>query len=308
MSLKTVKTIGYDFFVDHLLWALDLYDSNNRNSRLKEKRSYSSKQTVYVDELHEDLILALCDQSRDVTVLVNGLLDFSEVAASFVLSKSVVTSLSKEQLYQRYAKHILCPLLIAYMEIFTEFHDNSPFMRHLDTLLLSTQEEGVAHAARKLLLSMLKAPECESYRDELTEFIRDIRSDRTQRRATIEQKIQLAMNTCSKIKSSEKKQQCLRPLAILQEAYTVCMAVIYFDIQTGLGRQLAMLYQRASLGRTRHSDIRINSLSSSIVKFIKVQQHAGNVLSKEAREYLDKLWGMATKNVPQINNLSINQE
>ncbi len=159
MSLKEVKTIGYDFFVDHLLWAFDLYGSN-RNARLKEKRSYSSKQDAYVDELHEKLMQALCTQHRDVTVLVNGLLDFSEVAASYVLSKSVVTPLSKEQLYQRYAKHILCPLLVAYMDIFSEFHDEAPIIRHLDALLSSTNEQGVAHAARKMLLSILAAPEC----------------------------------------------------------------------------------------------------------------------------------------------------
>ncbi|OCX98978.1 hypothetical protein [Aeromonas hydrophila] len=97
MSLKEVKTIGYDFFADHLLWAFDLYASN-RNSRLKEKRSYSSKQDVYVDELNEKLVQGLCDQTHDVNILVNGLLDFSEVATSYVLSKSIVTSLSKEQL------------------------------------------------------------------------------------------------------------------------------------------------------------------------------------------------------------------
>ncbi|UNP87529.1 hypothetical protein MNZ22_11855 [Aeromonas encheleia] len=301
MSLKKVKTIGYDFFVDHLLWAFDLYDSN-RNARLKGKRSYSSKQDVYVDELHEKLIQTLCDQSRDVSVLVNGLLDFSEVAASYVLSKSVVTSLSKEQIYQRYAKHILCPLLVAYMEIFSEFHDESPLMLQLDILLLSTNEQGVAHAARKILLSILAAPECAHYREELTEFIRDIRPDRTQRRATIEQKIRLAKTTCSDIEKQEEKQKSLLPLTHFQEAYAACMAAIYFDIKTGLGCHLARLYKIASTEKTDFSDIRVNSLSSSIVKFIATQQHIGNALPKDAKVHLDKLWEVAIKGVPLITS------
>ncbi|MGU5715701.1 hypothetical protein [Aeromonas taiwanensis] len=94
MSLKEVKTIGYDFIVDHLLWALDLYDGD-RNARLKEKRSYTSKQNIYVDELHEKLMQALCTQGEDTTILVNGLLDFSEVAASYIFSKPVIAPLSK---------------------------------------------------------------------------------------------------------------------------------------------------------------------------------------------------------------------
>lgn len=306
MSLKQVKTIGYDFFVDHLLWAFDLY-GNNRNARLKAKRSYSSKQDVYVDELHQKLIRALGDQSCDVTILINGLLDFSEVAASFVLSKSVVTSLSKEQLYQRYSKHILCPLLAAYIEIFTEFHAESPIMRHLDTLLLSTQEEGVAHASRKMLLSILAAPECNLYREELIEFIHDIRPDRTQRRTTIKQKIQLAKTTCRYIENPKERQKYLLPLKELQEAYAACMAVIYFDIKTGLGCHLARLHKIASMERTGFPDVRVNTLSSSIIKFIDNHQSVGGKLTKEASEHLDKLWEKATRGVPQISNKYINQ-
>ncbi|MDM5087937.1 hypothetical protein OB947_03290 [Aeromonas bestiarum] len=292
--------------MDHLLWAFDLYDSN-RNARLKGKRSYSSKQDVYVDELHEKLMKTLCNQSRDVSVLVNGLLDFSEVAASYVFSKSVVTSLSKEQLYQRYAKHILCPLLVAYMEIFSEFHDEAPVIRHLDTLLSLTNEQGVAHAARKMLLSILAAPECSYYREELTEFIRDIRPDRTQRRATIEQKIRLAKTTCSGINNPDEQQKRVQPLAHFQDAYTACMAVIYFDIKTGLGCHLAKLHQISSKNRTDFSDIRVNSLSSSIIKFITTQQQIGSALSKEAKAHLDKLWGVAIKGIPQITSPYIRQ-
>ena len=306
MSLKDVKTIGYDFLVDHLLWAFDLYDSN-RNSRLKGKRSYSGKQDIYVNELHKKLVQTLCNQSRDVSVLVNGLLDFSEVAASYVLSKSVVTSLSKEQLYQRYAKRILCPLLVAYMEIFREFHDEAPVMRHLDTLLSSTNEQGVAHAARKMLLSILAAPECNHYREELTEFIRDIRPDRTQRRATIEQKIRLAKTTCSGSKNPDEQQNCVQPLADFQDAYIACMAAIYFDIKTGLGCRLARLHQITSMNRADFSDIRVNSLSSSIVKFIATQQHIGSKLHKEAQTHLDNLWKVAIKNIPKITSLYIKQ-
>ena len=306
MSLKKVKTIGYDFFVDHLLWAFDLYDSN-RNARLKGKRSYSSKQDVYVDELHERLIKTLCDQTHDVSILVNGLLDFSEVATSYVLSKPVITSLGKERLYQRYAKHILCPLLVAYMDIFSEFHDEAPVMRHLDALLSSTNEQGVAHAARKMLLSLLAAPECNPYREELTEFIRDIRPDRTQRRATIEQKIRLAETTCSGIKNLDERQKCLQPLARFQDAYSACMAAIYFDIKTGLGCHLARLHQITSMNRVDFSDIRVNSLSSSIVKFIATQQHIGSELHKEAKTHLDNLWKVAVKNIPKITSLYIKQ-
>ncbi|NKD15015.1 MULTISPECIES: hypothetical protein [Aeromonas] len=306
MSLKEVKTIGYDFFVDHLLWAFDLYGSN-RNARLKEKRSYSSKQDAYVDELHEKLMQALCTQHRDVTVLVNGLLDFSEVAASYVLSKSVVTPLSKEQLYQRYAKHILCPLLVAYMDIFSEFHDEAPIMRHLDALLSSTNEQGVAHAARKMLLSILAAPECSHYREELTVFIRDIRPDRTQRRATIEQKIRLAKTTCSGIENLDERHKCVQPLVHFQDAYSACMAAIYFDIKTGLGCHLAKLYQITSMNRADFSDIRVNSLSSSIIKFIATQQYIGSPLPQEAKAHLDNLWKAAVKGIPQITSPYIKQ-
>lgn len=306
MSLKKVKTIGYDFFVDHLLWAFDLYDSN-RNARLKGKRSYSSKQDVYVDELHERLIKTLCDQTHDVSILVNGLLDFSEVATSYVLSKPVITSLGKERLYQRYAKHILCPLLVAYMDIFSEFHDEAPVMRHLDALLSSTNEQGVAHAARKMLLSLLAAPECNPYREELTEFIRDIRPDRTQRRATIEQKIRLAETTCSGIKNLDERQKCLQPLARFQDAYSACMAAIYFDIKTGLGCHLARLHQISSMNRTGFSDIRVNSLSSSIVKFIATQQSIGNKLHREAKTHIDNLWETAVKNTQKITSQYIRQ-
>lgn len=296
MSLKEVKTIGYDFFADHLLWAFDLYASN-RNSRLKEKRSYSSKQDVYVDELNEKLIQGLCDQTHDVNILVNGLLDFSEVATSYVLSKSIVTSLSKEQLYQRYAKHILCPLLVAYMEVFSEFHDGSPFMRHLDTLLLSIDERGVAFAARKMLLSILAAPECASYREDLTEFIRDLRSDRIQRRATIEQKICLAKTTFSHIKNPEEKQKCESSLTKLQDTYMACMVALYFDIKTGLGCYLARQHQIASTERACFCEIRVDSLSSSIANFIALQQHVGNELPKDTKTHLDRLWGVAVKGV-----------
>ncbi|MFM5184376.1 hypothetical protein ACEUAF_11620 [Aeromonas veronii] len=307
MSLKNVKTIGYDFFVDHLLWAFDLYGSN-RNTRLKGKRSYSSKQDVYVDELHERLVQTLCDQSHNVSVLVNGLLDFSEMATSHVLSKSVVTPLSKELLYQRYAKHILCPLLVAYMEIFSEFHDESPVMRHLDTLLSLTNEQGVAYAARKMLLSILAAPECWHYREELTEFIRDIRPDRMQRRATIEQKIRLAKTTCSGIHHPGERQKCEQVLVHFQDAYTACMAVIYFDIKTGLGCHLAKLHQASLKSRMVLSDIRVDSLSSSIIKFIATQQYNCNdPLPKESSAHLDKLWAVAVKGIPQITSPYIRQ-
>ncbi|MDM5129588.1 hypothetical protein OB962_01045 [Aeromonas piscicola] len=307
MSLKNVKTIGYDFFVDHLLWAFDLYGSN-RNTRLKGKRSYSSKQDVYVDELHERLMQTLCNQSRDVSVLVNGLLDFSEVGASHVLSKSVVTPLSKEQLYQRYTKHILCPLLVAYIEIFSEFHDEVPVMRHLDTLLSSTNEQGIAYAARKMLLSILAAPECRHYREELTEFIRDIRPDRMQRRATIEQKIRLAKTTCSGINHPDERQKCEQQLVHFQGAYTACMAAIYFDIKTGLGCHLAKLHQASLKNRMVFSDIRVDSLSSSIIKFIATQKNNCNyTLPKEASTQLNTLWTAAVKGIPQITSPYIRQ-
>lgn len=306
MSLKNVKTIGYDFFVDHLLWAFDLYDSN-RNARLKGKRSYSSKQDVYVNEHHEKLMQTLCDQSRDVSRLVNGLLDFSEVATSYVLSKSVVTSLSKEQLYQRYAKHILCPLLVAYMEIFSEFHDEAPIMWHLDTLLLLTQEQGIAHAARKMLLSILATPECIHYREELTEFIHDIRPDRTQRRATIEQKIRLAKTTCNGINNPDEQQKCVQPLAQFQEAYTACMAAIYFDIKTGLGCHLAELHQIASTNRRNSNGTHVNLLSISIMMFLETNVRIGRILPKDTKARLDNLWSMAIKGVPQITSSYIEQ-
>ena len=301
MSLKEVKTIGYDFFVDHLLWAFDLYD-DNRNARLKGKRSYSSKQDVYVNELHEKLMQTLCNQNRDVRILVNGLLDFSEVAASYVLSKSVVTSFSKEQLYQLYAKHILCSLLVAYMEIFSEFHDEAPVIRHLDTLLSSINEQGVAHAARKMLLSILAIPECNHYREELTEFIRDIRPDRTQRRATIEQKIRLAKTTCSGIENLDERQKCVQPLADFQDAYIACMAAIYFDIKTGLGCHFAWLHQITSTNRVNYSDISVNSLSSSIIKFIATPKYIDNALPKEAKMHINNLWKVAINNIPRITN------
>lgn len=306
MSLKEVKTIGYDFFVDHLLWAFDLYDSN-RNARLKGKRSYSSKQDIYDNGLHKRLLKTFCDQSNNASELVNGLLDFSEVAASHVLSKSIVTSLSKEQLYQRYAKHILCPLLVAYMEIFSEFHDEAPVMRHLDTLLLSTNEQGVAHAARKMLLSLLAAPECSHYREELTEFIRDIRPDRTQRRATIEQKILLAKTTCCGIENLDERQKCVQPLADFQDAYSACMAAIYFDIKTGLGCHLAKLHQISSKKRANFSDISIDSLSSKINESIEIRQYIGISLSKETKANLDNLWRAAVKSIPLITSPYIRQ-
>ncbi|MDM5070792.1 hypothetical protein [Aeromonas bestiarum] len=306
MSLKEVKTIGYDFFVDHLLWALDLYDGD-RNARLKEKRSYTSKQDIYIDELHEKLMQALCTQGESTTILVNGLLDFSEVAASYILSKPVIAPLSKEQINQRYAKHILCPLLVAYMEIFSEFHDESPFMRHLDALLSSTNEKGVAFAARKMLLSILAAPECEHYREELTEFIRDIRPDRTQRRATIEQKIRLAKTTCNGIDKPEEKQKSVIRLTTLQEAYTACMAAIYFDIKTGLGCHLANLHKISLTEKMAISDIRVSSLSSSIITFIATKQHIDSALPKETKVHLDKLWETAVKGVPLITNLYTTQ-
>ncbi|MDH1897351.1 hypothetical protein [Aeromonas caviae] len=306
MSLKEVKTIGYDFIVDHLLWALDLYDGD-RNARLKEKRSYTSKQNIYVDELHEKLMQALCTQGEDTTILVNGLLDFSEVAASYIFSKPVIAPLSKEQINQRYAKHILCPLLVAYMEIFSEFHDESPFMRHLDSLLSSTNEKGIAFAARKMLLSILTAPECKHYREELTEFIRDIRPDRTQRRATIEQKIRLAKTTCNGIDKPEEKQKSLIRLTTLQEAYTACMVAIYFDIKTGLGCHLAKLHKIALAEKMTFSDIRVNSLSSSIITFIATKQHIDSALPKETKVHLDKLWESAVKGVPLITNPYIKQ-
>lgn len=307
MDTNPTKTTSYDDFIEHLMWAFDLYETNNRTPRLRDKRSYATKQDLYRAELAQNFIQAISDQSPDAVKLITGLFYFSEKVFSFVYSKPVITSLEKEKVYQAYYRHIFCPLLIAYIEIFSDFHDCSPIMRHLDTLLMSTKEEGIAHAARKMLISTLDAPECKIYRDEMIEFISGIRSNRTQRRATISQKIGFAIKSCNSITNNEERKKCLHTLASLHDAYTACMAMIYFDIQTGLGETLAKLHQKASIKRPSLSDIRIDSLSGSIVKSMLNSHLERDGLSVESKKYINELWRNATSKIPEITSPYVKQ-
>ena len=158
MSIKQAETIGHHHVLSHLLWALDLYDTKDRSSRLNEMRSYDQKQSIYIETLQDRLIQALCDQTPAVSVLVNGLLDFSEAATTVVLSKTVISPIAKEKIYHQYTKHILCPILVSCIELMMEFREHSPFVRHLDDLLKRTNEHGLAHAARRMLLDFIDIP------------------------------------------------------------------------------------------------------------------------------------------------------
>lgn len=327
MSLKDVKTIGYDFFLDHLIQAMDLYEHENRNSKLRSKHSYSNKQDAYIEEdkdgFHQKLISVLGDQSHDVSRRINGILDFSEIATSFVLSKDFIAPISKEELYQRYAKHILCPLLISYMELFINFYDESPFMKHLNDLLLSPQEKGLPHAVRNFLRGIINATEYkENYdivdsHEDLVKLIKNIKSDKKkrpnirqrhtteqptirQRRATYLPKITSAMDACKKIQNPADKQEYLHRLTMLRDAYIASMAFIYFDNETGLGQYLATQWQATISGKAGHTDIPRSSLSDSIELFILNNPTHGNELSEEAKHHLNCLWEASIQDVHKI--------
>ncbi|MGU5528618.1 hypothetical protein [Aeromonas caviae] len=307
MSIKQAETIGHHNVLSHLLWALDLYDTKDRSSRLNEMRSYDQKQSIYIETLQDRLIQALCDQTPAVSVLVNGLLDFSEAATTVVLSKTVISPIAKEKIYHQYTKHILCPILVSCIELMMEFREHSPFVRHLDELLKRTNEHGLAHAARRMLLDIIDIPECKVYLGELINLIGNIKPGRNQRRATIRGYIQSATIECNSIRDVKIRNKCLNQLVILQDAYSACIAAIYFDNKTGLGQYLARHYQEASDKFIHLLDVRIKSLSGMITTSIYAKNTLGLALSHDAKEHIEKLWCFAVKELPAVKNKYHNQ-
>ncbi len=307
MSLKSIKTNGYASIMDEFLWVMDLYDRNNRNSRLREKRSYDSQQDIFTESLNEKIITGICsprDKIEGIT-LVNGILDFSEVAVSFIFAKPVISPLSREDIHQSYIKHILCPLLASYIDIFGDFHDCSPFMKHLASLLTAIDDNNdeVASASRKFLSAMISRDDCNLYRDDLLAYIRDIRADSAQRRDTIDQRIKLAISSLDYIKNNDEKKKHILLLESLQSAFHASMAIIRFDIKTGLGKKVARLYNNMTKkGPDRFDDVRQDSLSCMIIRSIYANKKHWQHFTKDAEKNIDKLWQKAIGNNKKIAN------
>jgi hypothetical protein len=293
MSIKSIKTASYDGVIDEFLWGLDLYDRNNRNTRLKEKRSCDSKQDIYIEGLNERIISSFCssEENGDGKKLINDILDFSEDAATFIFAKPVITNLSNGQIYQRYIKYILCPLLTIYIDMLRKSHDSHPFVIHLHKLLLSISDGNIAYASRKMLYEIINKPECELYRAELIENIRGIRNDRAQRRDTINQRIRLAISSFDHISDPDEKDKCLRPLIALQNAFYACMAIINFDIKTALGGELSRQYKNT----VASTSIRNESIRSDISPSFLSQLTGKSFISKSTESHLTNLWKRATR-------------
>ena len=317
-----IKTIGYTDLLEHVIWALDVYEPNNRNARLAEKLNFESKQDLFVEQLKSRLIEGFCLHDHNGTPseegqnLISGLLDFSEAAASFILSKVLIAPFEKDRIHKKYLKYIFCPILANYIIIFRLYSNVVPSALHLDNLLKTAQSNDISLAVRELLLEIIDKPECESYRDDMIDFIREIRPGRTQRRTTILQKISIARTTCkdfleheSKTKNKrlteEYKTKHLKPLDELQDAYLICRAMLYFEMKTGLWAYLARQYQKYDA--TFIHDERIKSFAEDILSAIKYKHMNGCALNSSTRKHIEKLWIHASQDIPPIKDVRTNK-
>ncbi len=310
----SIKTISYADLLEHVIWAFDLYEPYNRNERLKEKRSFGGKQDLYVDQLKSRIRGELCPydhvsnpSTTDGEILINGLLDFSEAAVSFVLSKPLITPMGKDLVYNKYAEYILTPILASYIAIAQEFLDVVPSMFYLDKLLITAQNDDIVSAVKKTLSKIIDRPECKFYRDDLIEFIQGIRADRTQLRVTILQKINIAKETCNAFLDDESKRKNkninnhhrakhLQPLIELQKAYSICNAILYFNMKTGLASHLARQYRQYKLAFFMKN----TTLAAEIARSIQTKRITGTPITPQARWSIEKLWKIASSNTPRI--------
>lgn len=316
----SIKTISYADLLEHVIWAFDLYEPYNRNERLAEKLSFESKQDLFVEQLKSRIIEGFCLHdhnglpSEEGQNIISGLLDFSEAAASFVFSKVLIVPFEKDRIHKNYLKYIFCPILANYIIIFRLYSDVIPSALHLDNLLKTAQNDDISSAVRKILIEIIDKPECESYRDDMIDFIREIRPGRTQRRTTILQKISIARKTCkdfleheSKTKNEtlteEYKTKHLNPLNELQDAYLICRAMLYFEMKTGLWTYLSRQYQKYDA--TFIDDARIESFAGDILFSIKCKNMNGCALDSRTRKHIEKLWIRASKDMPPIKDVRI---
>lgn len=249
MDTKENQNPSFAGILHQIYRAFDLYEKNDRKSNIIEKRSYQSRQDVFNEPIIGNLTSYLSGTSNDAKSVLAGLINCFECLFTDINSKPVLGT-ERCNIYACHTEVTFTPLIACTIRFLKPHLKMDSPLWHISNFLDQDQDEMV-YKKIKTTLKEYRNRIAKVNKDsmiEVSELIGNIKSSTTQSRATIEQKFKIAKNHIYK----EDPDWIIDEINYMQVAYTGLMALLYFEIKTGLTKKLSETYK--SIG---HSEIRI---------------------------------------------------
>lgn len=251
METKANQNPSFAEILHQMYRAFDLYEKDDRKSNIIEKRSYQSRQNVFKEIILDNLTNCLSGDSNIAKTVLIELINCFECLFTDINSKPVLGA-NRYEVYKCYAEVIYTPLIACTIRFLRPHLNVSSPLWHISNFLDQYQhQDEMVYQKIKTTLKEYRDRIAKVNKDsmiEVSELIGNIKSSTTQSRTTIEQKFKIARNNTYKT----DPEWMIDEINSMEVAYTGLMALLYFEIKTGLTKKLSEIYK--SIG---HSEIRI---------------------------------------------------
>ena len=251
METKANQNPSFAEILHQMYRAFDLYEKDDRKSNIIEKRSYQSRQIVFKEIISKNLTNCLSGDSNIAKTVLIELINCFECLFTDINSKPVLGA-NRHEVYKCYAEVIYTPLIACAIRFLLPHLNVSSPLWHISNFLVQYQHQD------EMVYQKIKAT-LKEYRDKITkvnkdsmieisELIGNIKSNTTQSRTTIEQRFNIAKEYIRK----SDPEWIIDEINAMEVAYIGLMALLNFEIKTGLTKKLSENYK--SVG---YSDIKI---------------------------------------------------
>jgi hypothetical protein len=249
METKANQNPSFAEILHQIYRAFDLYEKDDRKSNIIEKRSYQSKQDVFKKIILDNLTNCLSGDSNNAKNVLIGLINCFECLFTDINSKPVLGA-NRHEVYKCYTEVIYTPLIACTIRFLRPHLNVSSPLWHISNFLDQYQDEMVYQKIKATL---------KEYRDKInkvnkdsmldvSELIGNIKSNTTQSRTTIEQRFNIAKGYIQK----SDPEWIIDEINAMEVSYIGLMALLNFEIKTGLTKKLSEIYK--DIG---YSDIKI---------------------------------------------------